>query len=505
MELDPIYYYKMPRIMNPVDIPDPGRIVSVTQKSPACSVYTFENGSRAQLNSVTATEQRHSLGIDLDMTAEGGLAEFWYTDGMKAFHSAMVSDAFAKYISLGGVSMGSSPFELGVILVSLDAYLFERRAHFSALPTRLETLLQLIHCMFMEHPAKWNSDFCLQEIEMMIDYARTTRSPEAKMRERAITLCWQDNPLIRPLGEMELHNISLDAARRWFEIAWSNPAEFLFQFTGDFSTPELLQRAVGLISRYIGSIPERQDGEFNPDVRATRLLKANSKVAKSVRFRPSIRRDVLYEAEEGSGHVMLCFPIPGFKTNLEIEVSAVVMLMLETYLFQILRSHLARVYSVSVNSVHHFGSFFPGEITIQFMCDPNHVQQLRDRVFEAIEDLQLHGPSHRLLESSRTIYRKQQEATGRHAQEHDGIQTIFGARVSTRDLDLLLDNKFAKWLFGLLLPLDSYVQVIMLPESHIPPPKEPPIHPLLVTAGIFALGGAALAAFNRFKSSVHNN
>jgi predicted Zn-dependent peptidase len=504
MELDPIYYYKMPRIMAPDQIPDEiARIVSVTHKSPTSTVYTLENGARVQLNSATTLDRRHSLGIDLELNAEGGLAEFWYKEGLTAFHSAMISNAFAKYISLGGVPMGSSPFELGVILVHIETFLFERRARFSALPTRLETLLQVIHCMFVKHPAGWNVDFCNQELELMLEFARTARSPEAKLRERSISLCWQNNALIRPLGELELQKISIESSIRWFERAWSNPAEFLFQFTGDFSTPELQQRAIGLISRYIGSIPERMDGEFDAETRATRLLKANSKVGKSIQFRSGIRRDVLYEAEEGTGHVMLCFPVPSFKTNLDVEAAEVVTIMLESYLFQILRSHLARVYSVSVTPVHHFGPFFPGDVTIQFVCDPHHVNALIDRVFDAIEDLQQHGPSHRLLESSRTIYRKQREAANRTNAEHDGIQTIFGSRVSTRDLDLLLDNKLAKWLFGLLFPLDNYVQVVMLPESHIPPPKTSNsiFTPLLITAGLLAAGGAAMAVFNKLKPS----
>lgn len=503
MELDPIYYYKMPQILKPHEIPDPGRIVSVTAKSPTVTVYTLENGARVQLNSVTALDQRQSLGIDLELNAEGGLAEFWCEEGLSAFHSALISNAFAKYISLGGVPLGSSPFELGVILVSMETFLFERRARFSALPTRLETLLQLIHCMFMQHPAHWREDFCRQEIDLMLEFSRTSRSPEAKLRERAIALSWQNNPLIRPLSELDLQRVSIDASKRWFERAWSNPAEFLFQFSGNFSTPELQQNAIGLIARYIGSIPERMEDEFDAEARAASLLRANSKVGKTIRFKNAIRRDVIYEAEEGTGHVLLCFPIPSFKTHLEIAASEVVTIMLESYLFQILRSHLARVYSVSVTPVHHFGPFFPGDVTIQFICDPNHVEELIDRVFDAIEDLQTHGPSHRLLESSRTIYRKQKEASHGIETETDGIQSIFGSRVTTKDLDLLLDNKLAKWLFSLLFPLDNYVQVVMLPESHIPPPKPSNWTGRLVfgAIGALALGTLSFAAINRLKTS----
>lgn len=72
MELDPIYFYKVPKILTADQIPDPGRIISVTHKSPTCSVYTLENGARIQLNSVDASNQKHSLGIDLELNAEGG-------------------------------------------------------------------------------------------------------------------------------------------------------------------------------------------------------------------------------------------------------------------------------------------------------------------------------------------------------------------------------------------------------------------------------------------------
>jgi predicted Zn-dependent peptidase len=503
MELDPIYYYKIPQIMKPEEIPDPGRIVSVTVKSPSVTVYTLENGARVQLNSVPALDQRHSLGIDLEVNAEGGLAEFWCAEGLSALHSALVSNAFAKYISLGGVPLGSSPFELGVILVSLETFLFERRARFSALPTRIETLLQLVHCMFRSHPAKWKEEFCEQELELMLEFSRVSRAPEVKLRERAIALCWQNNSLIRPLSESDLQKVSIQTAIRWFERAWSNPAEFLFQFTGNFSTPDLQQRAINLVSRYIGSIPERMEGDFSAEARAQSLIKANAKVGKTIKFRPAIRRDVIYEAEEGTAHVLLCFPIPSFKTHLDFAVAEVVTIMLESHLFQLLRSHLARVYSVSVTPVHHFGAFFPGDITIQFVCDPKLVQTLIDRVFDAIDDLQTHGPSHRLLESSRTIYRKQKEAKNTLASETDGLQSLFGSRVATRDLDLLLDNKLAKWLFGLLFPLDNYVQVVMLPESHIPPPKPSNwASPLIFgTIGALALGTLSFATFNRWKSS----
>jgi predicted Zn-dependent peptidase len=500
LELDPIYYYKTPHIMNVEDLPDPGRVVSVTNKG-SSTIYTLENGARVQLNSVPAIGLRNSLGIDLELTAEGGLAEFWSTEGLHAFHSAMVSNAFAKYISLGGVPLGSSPFELGVILVDIQTFLFERRARFTALPTRLETLVQLIHCMFMKHPANWSEEFCRQEIDMMLEYSRTARSPETKMRERSIALCWQNNALLRPLSEYDLRRISIEDSKRWFETAWSNPEEFFFQFTGDFSSPEVQQKTIGLISRYIGSIPPREEPEYSSETRGARLLKANSKVAKTVRFRPGVKREVIYEAAEGTAHVLLSFPIPSFKTHLEVDVTEIVTLMLETYLFQILRSHLAKIYSVSVTSMHHFGSFFPGDATIQFVCDPHHVNQLIDRVFDAIDDLQQHGPSHRLLESSRTIYRKQKEASNltQSNMEHDGQNSVFGSKVATRDIDLLLDNKLAKWLFNLLFPLDNYVQIVMLPESHRPPPQKTSVSPLLVTLGLVAITGAAVAIYNKLK------
>lgn len=543
MELDPIYYYKMPKILQPDQIPDPGRIVSVTNKGPNCTIYTLENGARVQLNSVEASEQKNSLGIDLELNAEGGLAEFWCAEGLCAFHSALVSNAFAKYISVGGVAMGSSPVELGVILVQMETYLFERRARFSALPARLETMLQIIYCLFMNHPANWKEDFCQQELDLMLEFARTARSPEARMRERAISLSWNNHPLIRPLNESDLKKVSIEAAIRFFERAWSNPAEFLFRFSGDFSTPELQQRAISLISRYIGSVPERLYGAWDPEARSSSLVAANSKLARSVRFRKGARREVLYDGEEGTARVLLCFPIPSFKTSLEFEVSEVVTLMLETYLFQILRSHLARVYSVSVSTVHHFGPFFPGDASIQFICDPRDVPQLIDCVFDAIEDLQLHGPSHRLLESSRNIYRKQHESsssqysnrsfntnipstnsssgaaskapsnpatsnttTAPHTttlksfDEHDGINTIFGTKAATRDIDLLLDNKLAKWLFTLMFPLDNYVQLTMLPESYIPPkPQQTWTSPLLFAVGAVAVASTAFAAFHKLR------
>lgn len=500
MELDPIYYYKMPRIMNPENIPsEPGRIVSETKRG-SSMIYTLDNGARIQLTSLPPMDQRNSFGVDLELNAEGGLAEIWATEGLNAFYSAMVSSAFAKYVSLGGVPMGSSPVELGVVLVEMQSFLFERRARFSCLPTRIETLMQLIHCLFTQHPAPWPEEFCQQELELMLEYARTARSPEAKLRERAITLCWQQNALLKPLGEAELSKVNIEAARRGFETAWSNPAEFLFHFTGDFSTPEQQQNAISLISRYIGSIPARLEEEYTGEARASRIVKANSKVAKSVRFRNGIKKDVLYEADDGSGHVLLCFPIPSFKTHLDVEVSEVMTLMLESYLFQILRSHLARVYSVSVTSIHHFGPFFPGDVTIQFVCDPNHVNALIERVFDAIEDLQLHGPSHRLLETSRTIYRKQKEAESRQPQEDDGLNNVFGTKVSTRDLDLLLDNKLAKALFNLLFPLNNYVQLVMLPESFVPPPKPPVVHPALISLGVLLLAGATMS-FLRYKNA----
>lgn len=552
LDMDPIYYYRMPKILPPEQIPDPGIVAAVAKKGPKCTIYTFENGARVQLNSVDPSDQKNSLGVDLELNAEGGLAEFWFTEGLTAFHSALISNAFAKYISVGGVAMGSSPVELGVILVHIETYLFERRARFSALPTRLETLLQIIYCLFINHPSNWRQDFCRQELDLMLDFSRTARSPEAKLRERAIAINWSKHPLIKPLSQSDLEKVSIETAVRFFEKAWSNPAEFLFRLSGDFSTPELQQKALTLVSMYIGSIPERKTGDWDPDNRAAALLSANSKLARSVRFRKGVRREVIYEGEEGAAHCLLCFPIPSFKTTLELQVSEVVTIMLEQHLFQILRSHLARVYSVSVSTIHHFGPFFPGEVSIQFICDPRDVLQLADYVFDAIEDLQLHGPSHRLLESSRNIYRKQHEqpdspsfgpsfssskphtshSSSTHtvlnnaggiptstsprpsgsspspshtptlsafADDNDGLRYLFGLKASTRDMDLLLDNKLAKWLFTLLFPLDNFVQVTLLPESYIPKPPKKGWNPLLVVVGAAAVASTAFALFQKLR------
>lgn len=461
IQLDPIIYFKSINLLCD-NLPAPGYIVS--EKNIGQSfVYKLSNGVKIQINPFDYHEGYNTLGVDLEFIAEGGLADAWVESGIQDFHSAMLANYFAKYISIGGISLTTSPFELGVVLENLDSFLFERRAKFSCLLKRIEVMFQIIHLLFTRHPNHWPKDFCLQEIQFMIEQSQS-QSTESKLKESAIELSWKQNKLIKAMQESDFASFDYDKCRKWFERAWSNPSEFLFILTGDFTSDSKLKNVLKMIEKYLGSIPMRTEDYYNSQLRSKRLLKTVETVQKCIQFESGIIKKTLFIQQESLGLVLLTFPMPSLNTQLEVNVVEIITSMLESHLLAILRNNLGNIYSISIKADHYFGHFLPGQISIQFSCDPNQSKFLTQSVILAIQGLQIHGPSHQLLEASRAIYIKKMQVKPIY-REDDSIKIIFGVKVPTKDLDLILDNKMVKRVFNLLFPLKNYTQIFMIPKK----------------------------------------
>jgi hypothetical protein len=141
----------------------------------------------------------------------------------------------------------------------------------------------------------------------------------------------------------------------------SNPAEFTFHIVGSFGE-NLLKDMVPLLDTYIGSIPAKTGGIFDPQEQEKRTNEAADKLIPSIQF-PSnlssdmvlkltitpagIKTDVIYAGEDPIARVRISFPVDSIKNLSEKDVTDIFCTVLNSRLTKELRFKMGGVYSVS--------------------------------------------------------------------------------------------------------------------------------------------------------------
>ncbi|XP_049848311.1 uncharacterized protein LOC126313408 [Schistocerca gregaria] len=463
-EVAPVVYCKPTSLVAERELRPPGRIESIHRRGSSV-ILELSNAAQVVVNRVTHREPKNVLGIDLEIAAEGGSAEVWQEGNRAQYDAAVASSLFAKHISIGGICLPMLGFELGVVMKSLDSLLFERKAQFSCFPSCLESMLQVVYCLFTRHPNRWPDERCWEELRVLLDQIGDSSPPSSRLSERALSLNWQDHSLLSPLTYENLRKIDLADCQRWFERAWSNPSEFVFVLTGNFSEDQEDQ-LFSLLQKYVACIPSKNEEPFfSPKARAQRQLKTIRKVQRTVQFRPRTKEVCLYEGDEGIAISRITFPIPGYKVQLEASLVEVIACALENYLFNLFRNDMDHIHGISTFTLHPFGPLLPGELAVQFSSGPTHARSVARRVLRAIKSLQTHDTPWSSLEVSKALYRQKQESLPPHLKKDDQMGHLFGHKVSNKNLDQILDEDLAKELFHLLLPPDHYTQVTLYPAS----------------------------------------
>jgi len=266
----------------------------------------------------------------------------------------------------------------------------------SASPTDLETLMTLLHLLFLcpvEPGETSRSRLSLVKFGCLAGRLAENRDPQALFRNRVQRCITQDHPYSRPPSLWNILRLDFKKACAIFNERVSNPNEWTFVIVGRLPNKDVL---MPMLETYLGSIPNNATaGAFDGLSGVQREMALREAVTPlDIKFPPkTVREDVRLHMIEPKGSTLVCFPahltavtVAGSVESAEAELRELFRLrllvrMLETRLVEVLRFKRGQVYSVSVAddfalSPPHLGRHRSGTIRIGFECNPAEADEL---------------------------------------------------------------------------------------------------------------------------------
>jgi zinc protease len=371
------------------------------------------------------------------------------------YESADHAAAIVDQSGLGTFSRVALEKKLSGQTVSLTPYISEldEGMRGSSSVKDLETLFQLIHLSFTD---------VRRDEEAFETYLRNLRNqisnrenqPFAVFSDTVTELLYQDHPRRQPLSEEEIAAIDLDEALQIYRSRFADADDFTFFFVGNFDEQTIRAH----IERYIASLPSRPGSEEFADV--------------GVDYPDGVITDEVYKGVEPASQVAIIFHGPyewNRTNNHHLQSLAAVM---DTRLREVIREDESGTYGIGA-----FGAQirYPRErflFQIVFGTDPDRVEELVDRVFDVIEEIKSEPLEERYIENVRETQRREYETGLKqnefwrsnlrhvyfHGREPGTILTLpdYIESLSAEDVQQAARRHF---------PTDSYVQVVLYPES----------------------------------------
>lgn len=371
------------------------------------------------------------------------------------FESADHAASIVDESGLGSFDKVALQKKLSGQTVSLTPYIseLEEGMRGSSSVKDLETLFQLIHLAFTD---------VRRDPEAFRTYIRNLRNqvenrrnqPFAVFGDKVTEILYRDHPRRQPLSEEEIAAIDLDEAIEVYERRFADADDFTFFFVGNFEEATIRD----FIERYIASLPSLPGSEEFEDV--------------GVEYPSGTIVDEVYKGLEPASQVAVIFHGPyewNRTNNHRLQSLASVM---DTRLRETIREDESGTYGIGA-----FGAQirYPHErflFQIVFGTDPARAEELADRVFEVIDETKSAPLEARYIENVKETQRREYEVgltqnqfwldnlrhVYYHGREPQTILTYLDYVESLTPQDI---QQAARKHF----PTDSYVQVILYPES----------------------------------------
>jgi len=330
--------------------------------------WTLQNGAKVVVKNTPFKEDE----ILFSAWSPGGTSLYDTEDAISA-------DLSATIMSMSGISQFDNitlDKMLSDKVFSLSPYVSELREGFNGNSSvqDVETMLQMVYLYFTQPRFDENS-YQSYMMRMTGILQNKAASPEAALQDTLSLVLANYHERARPmttelLKEAEFKKVEAIARERF-----QNAADFTFFFVGTIDTSYLKP----LVEKYIGGIPyldeseEWRNLEINPPKGVVRKTVEKGQEPKSIQY-IVFHGDFDYTNENA------------------IEIDAVGRI-LSTRLLEEIREERSGVYSIGANPS---SSKFPEEeykITIYYGTDPEKLDELKQAVFDEIQDFIQNGPS----------------------------------------------------------------------------------------------------------------
>jgi zinc protease len=428
--------------------PTAGTVVKTsTKEAMGITEWELSNGAKIVLKPTTFREDE----ILLSAYSPGGTSLASDADYIPASTATSV-------VGLGGLG-GFNAIDLRKIMtgknVGVAASISELEEGLSGTSSKkdLETMFQLIYMRFTQ-PRADAAAVATQQAQTKTILANQTASPGYAFSDALNNALYQNHPRRRLTTPATIDAWNLDKSMAFYKDRFADASDFTFFFVGSFD----LATMKPLVEKYIGSLPATHRQETWKDI--------------GVRLPTTVVKRQVEKGLEPKSQVSIVLSGPFDYTQTQRVAIRSMTEILSTRLLETIREELGGTYSISAN--YGFRKFPRGEytISIDFGCDPARTENLIGRVFEEIEKYKIAGPTEKQLTAEREALLKDLDANMKlngylinqiklKYQYGEDPVTMLDVPQYYRNLDAATVQQAAKT----YLNLNSYVQVVMMPEK----------------------------------------
>ncbi len=313
-----------------------------------------------------------------------------------------------------------------------------------------EIMFQVIHLYFT------NPEFSDESYEVLInnitDYiANRENSPKTIFNDRVKELLSSGHFRSKPFDMDSLSEVSLKEIEEVYMERFSDPSDFYYVFTGNFSVHEIIP----MLTTYIGSIPAKNLKETPKDLGIT--------------FPKGVIEESVIKGLEEQSVVEIVFN--GDFVGTEEDEFALNMLSnyLEEELRVLIREQMSGTYGVSVFSDIRLYPVRKYMFGIYFGCEPGREEELSEAVFSELEKLKSGDVDEDALNAVLANFSRNMELNLKD--NNYWLQNIVNAALLDRDFEDIQDTdtsditaeKFIA-LANSYINSDQFVKVILKPE-----------------------------------------
>lgn len=365
--------------------PWPGKVLNETQLEKVDAVeWILENGATVVIKPTDFKDDE----ILFSAWSPGGTSLYEVEDAVSA-------DFAATIMTMSGIA-GFDKITLDKMLsdkvFSLSPYVSQIREGFSgnAAVKDIESLLQMVY-LYFTRPRFDETSFQAYMSRMHGVLQNRSASPEAVFQDSLSVILANYHERAKPMSAELLAEADFRRIRQIAEERFRNAADFKFFFAGKIDTAALKP----LIEKYIGGIPYLDETETWRNLEIDPPPGVVEKIVKRGREDKSIQYIVFH----GDFN---------YSSQKAIELDALSRI-LDTRLLEEIREERSSVYSIRVRSS---SSKYPEEeytISISYGTDPEKLDELKQAVFDEINNFVQNGPGEEELAKAKEKMLRERE------------------------------------------------------------------------------------------------
>ncbi len=242
-------------------------------------------------------------------------------------------------------------------------------------PKDIETMMQLVY-LYFTGPRKDTTAFkaFMSQLENQVKFMKS--SPMMSFYDTLFKTVYPGykRMIIFPTPE-QLKQVNLNRLYKIYQASFSNPGEFKFFLTGNFS----IDTITPLITKYLGSLPSHKGITTWRDV--------------SPKFPDGVVKATLYKGTDPQGMVGIVMSEPFDYNPRNLLELSMLKEIISIKLIEVIREKMSGVYSpqVMIRPTHFPKSKY--ELIVMFGCSPKAANKLTSAVFGEMKKIIANGPT----------------------------------------------------------------------------------------------------------------